>query len=646
MPVALCVVADEPDPPASGPDDPPELDDTYGSGPDSPGETSDGATERRPRWRLVTAVALAIVAVWLLVAGLLLVSGASSAARGIDAMGRVRRISTGNLTAFVDSLGDSGSVKAKRVDRNLAEATDSFQSAHSAMTTPIVAPLRVLPVVGRQIRAVAAMSDAAATTTSSARDSFSEMSDIASSEPSTPKERLEAGRATKAVLEEFSAQVEDLDLGPEDGLIGPLTKARRRFTDENRRLLDTLTRAHSAVTGVDAFLSGPTRYLVLAANNAEMGAGSGMYLQAGELTIDEGQFSLSPMEPTAEMVLDSPGSTLDRDVAALWDWMEPNVDWRNLNVTPRFDESARMASEMWTASGHTPVDGVIAIDVVGLKRLLELTGPVEVSDADGTKSTVSADDVVKDLLLQQYISFETQRDERRDRLSTVGQAVFSALNQREYSPGQLMHVLQSSGNGRHLMMWSSDPLQQSGWESLGAAGSLSHDDMMLSVMNRGGNKLDQFLRVKSKMTWSAADDRKHVTVKVQITNKTPETGLPRYVAGPYPGLDVQAGQYVGLLQLTVPKAATSPTTQGAELYLSGDDGPNRALVTKVDVSRGQDQTITFEFDLPSDQRAVRVLSSARVPRTEWTAGPAGSAVTESWIDSIPHTVRLTSGAGG
>ena len=78
-----------------------------------------------------------------------------------------------------------------------------------------------------------------------------------------------------------------------------------------------------------------------------------MFLQAGELTANGGQLELSDMQPTARMVLDTPGTTLDPDVAALWDWMDPaRESGAALNATPRFDQSARMAADMWAVPGN------------------------------------------------------------------------------------------------------------------------------------------------------------------------------------------------------------------------------------------------------------------------------------------------------
>lgn len=428
-------------------------------------------------------------------------------------------------------------------------------------------------------------------------------------------------------------------MGPRKGLIQPLVDAHNRVATENRRLTGTIDQALTAVTGVNRFMTGPSRYLVLAANNAEMRAGSGMFLQVGELTVDNGRFTLSDMEPTAKMVLQTPGTKLDPQISALWDWMYPDREWRAINATPRFDESSRMASDMWVASGHQPVDGVIAVDVVGLQKLLELVGPVDVTGPDGKVTSVTADNVLQQLLLKQYldnkIDNKADNTERRDRLSDVAKAVFEAMNQRPFSPGRLLRTFQTAGRGRHLMIWSKNPVEQAAWEALDTAGKVSEDSLLLSVMNRGGNKLDQFLKVAGKLSWTDAGEVRHLSVRVDLDNATP-AGLSRYVAGPSPALpELVAGEYKGVIALTVPRSAFRPTTEGAELFLGGEDGPTRVLTTKVDLRAGASTSVTFNFDVPKSQRRVVVEPSARVPRVRWTAGG------ETWVDHVPHVVDLT-----
>lgn len=576
-----------------------------------------------------------MVVAWFAIVAFQLTKASRDAGHGVDAMEDAREAATGDLASFVDSIGRPDSSRARQLDRHLTEATESFRSAHDAVGSILISPLRSVPVLGRQIRSVSALSSAAATTSSATHRTFRRLSDIASSTPSTPDGRVAAGRETQATLTAFSSAIRGLDLGPNRGLITPLTDAYNRFAAEVDHLNDTLGRALTAVTGVNRFLSGPTRYLVLAANNAEMRAGSGMFLQAGELTVDGGRFSLSPLRSTADMVLPAPGTTTAPDVARLWSWMTPDREWRSINVTPRFDENARMASDMWAASGHPPVDGVIAIDIVGLQKLLRLVGPVHVDDPALGDRTVTADDVLGELLLEQYRDAGLDNATRHDGLSDVAHAVFDSMNDRPFTAGRLLRTLQRAGQGRHLLMWSRDDVQQAGWEALGTSGTVAGDSLLVSLLNRGGNKLDQFLGVTSDMSWTTERDVRHVKVTVHVTNRTPP-GLPKYVVGPYPGLGTVAGQYIGILALTVPSAAFAPTTQGADLLLSGDDGPTRVLATRVDLDAGESTSVTFSFDLPLAQREVVVQPSARVPGVEW------STPDDSWTDDAPHVVDLGS----
>ncbi len=578
------------------------------------------------------AVLSVLLVLWLAVVAFRLVTGAADARRGVDALEQVSQRSTGSLSSFVESVGSPDDPDVVAVRTDLATATDAFRSAEDAASSAIVAPLKVVPILGRQIRSMEALSGAAATTTGAAQTAFDDLGEVAEQDSSTPEARLAAGARTQEVLAELADGVADLDLGPKEGLVAPLAEAYDRFDAELVTLRGTVDRALVGVTGVNQFLVGPSRYLVLAANNAEMRAGSGMFLQAGELGVLGGRFSMTELQPTAQMVLDAPGTTVDPDVAALWSWLEPDREWRNVNATPRFDQSARMAADMWAASGHAPVDGVIAMDVVGLQRMLQLVGPVDVTDADGTVTTIDADNVLTQLLLQQYLG-SGSTDERRDRLSVVGQTVFQALNERGYEPGQLLQAMQSAGRGRHLLIWSSDPVEQAGWEALDTSGALEGNGLLLSILNRGGNKLDQFLDVTADLTWSAGDGSRRVSVTITATNTAPEN-LPRYVGGPYPGLDTVSGEYVGILALTVPKAATAPQAEGAELFLSGEDGPTRLLGTRVDVPRGASTTVTLSFELPAAEDQVVVLPSARVPPVVWTAGG------DTWKDRMPRTVDL------
>ena len=58
-----------------------------------------------------------------------------------------------------------------------------------------------------------------------------------------------------------------------------------------------------ASKGIAQMAEGPSKYLVLAANNSEMRAGSGMLLSAGVMNMANGQFDLGPMTDTGRLIV-------------------------------------------------------------------------------------------------------------------------------------------------------------------------------------------------------------------------------------------------------------------------------------------------------------------------------------------------------
>ncbi len=599
------------------------------------GRTRGDGRSRRRRWPWVLGIAAVVIVAWGVLAALQLWSAYEHAQDGLATMSGVRTSGTQDLATLIKSLDRSGpdAAAAEDLPDRLASAADSFSAANDAVSSFVFAPLRVLPVVGRQVDSLDALTSAAATTASRAHTAFSDLSGIADDPGTTPEERLAAVGRTQRVLAQLQRGLQGLDLGPTEGLAGPLADARNKFADEYASTTDTLDKAVAATTGVDKFLTGPSQYLVLVANNAEMRAGSGMFLQMGVLTVENGHFQLGELISVEGQRLDHPGAALDPDIERLWGWLVPNEEWRNVNLSPRFDESARMATEMWASSGRGTVDGVIAIDVVGLQRLLELTGPVQVAGADGTPHELDADNVRQRLLLDQYLNFDGQNAARREELGRTGTAVFNAFNQRPVKAEALLRALQQGGRGRNILIWSKDPVEQAAWQALGVSGALPPDALLLSLINRSGTKLDQFVTVDASITSTTTGDLRHVSVKVSMTN-SPRPKLPTYVQGPYPRTGYKAGEYVGILSLNVPKGAGNATVEGGAMMLNGDDGPTRMMAAGVDLQAGQHGELTFHFDLPTSWDSMQVLASARIPRVTWSAGG------EQWKDDSPRTVDL------
>ena len=184
-------------------------------------------------------------------------------------------------------------------------------------------------------------------------------------------------------------------------------------------------------------------------------------------------------------------------------------------------------------------------------------------------------------------------------------------------------------------MWSNQPTQQEGWEALGLSGKIADHDLMVSILNRGGNKLDQFLTTSSTLSAKRDTALRRVTVDVRLTNAAP-AGLPRYVAGPYPETGLAAGDYLGLLAVTAPLGSGNPQVTGAELVGTTQDGLSTVFGSKVLIHPRETLTVAVAFDLPLGWDTIEVLPSARIPPMAWTAG------SEKWNGNRIHSVDLAS----
>jgi hypothetical protein len=505
-------------------------------------------------------------------------------------------------------------------DAQLAAANDRFAAAVHRLGNPIVAPARLLPWAGRQLRSTTAMAVSARDATGLTRTAVDRIADAVGAGVPAGAERPAALHEVAAAAGDLRDGLAELDLGPDRALIGKLAEARAEFTREIDDLTSRLDSLATVTTGLADSLDGPHRYLVLAANNAQMQNGQGMFLEYALLETDHGEVRLSEFDKVSELPLPATPVELDSDIAAAWPWMDPNDDWRHLGTTARFPSTAATAQRMWAAIGRPPVDGVLSVDVVALRALLTLTGPVTV---DGR--TIDAGSAEAYLLHDQYTEFfgtgpttAPAGAARDDRERAVARAALDAV-----SGGVPLDLSALSSVGatlaqRHLMAWSSVPEQQAAFEAAGIDGSVPDDGLLVSVVNRSGNKLDWFLDVATTVDVESTADADTVTLTVTLHNAVDPALEPRYVAGPYAD-GLAAGQYLGVVTATLPGTASDVTVDGGPVVVAGRDGPSLLYGARVLVDPGGDATVVFRFAVgPGEMAGVALEPSGRAREVAWS----------------------------
>jgi hypothetical protein len=156
--------------------------------------------------------------------------------------------------------------------------------------------------------------------------------------------------------------------------------------------------------------------------------------------------------------------------------------------------------------------------------------------------------------------------------------------------------------------------------------------VLVSVMNTGGNKLDQFVSVDSAIEVDSGGSGAAVTMRLDITNDAP-VGEPPYVLGPFPGTGLGEGVYRGIVAVEVPGAATDVRIEGGEGQVAaGPDGPARVIATTAQLARGERRRVTIRFRLPATVDELLIEPSARQPPIRWHWGD------RTWVDD--HAERL------
>ena len=165
-----------------------------------------------------------------------------------------------------------------------------------------------------------------------------------------------------------------------------------------------------------------------------------------------------------------------------------------------------------------------------------------------------------------------------------------------------------------MLLWSTRTEVETGWRAAGLAGEVPDDALLVSLVNRGANKLDPFQIVESTFRATRANDGTTDVTRCGsvIDNRTPE-GEIAYIAGPNPETGTAYGENRGILTVNAPGRASHLRLGGLPLVVSGGDGASVVVGAEVRVARGERRTVEATFTLPSGTDSLRLLPSARLP---------------------------------
>jgi hypothetical protein len=584
-----------------------------------PARGSNARPQRRPRhwgrW-IVAGFALGIV-IWLGFVALALVRALQDSHNAQSAADVARA-----------QLTQAGAgVLSTQSTTTLQEANKRVAALDSDLSSPALTPLTVLPWVGTQIRSARAVSSSADKLSAAGVVALNQANATLAQEHGPGPGRIIILRRLASIADSARASLTGVDMGPSSGLVGTLLHRRAQLVNDISKAQVGLIKSAAASRAAADMLANPGQYLLVAANNAEMRDGQGIVLQAGLLTTNNGTTHLDSMQSVYTYgPVQPPGATVPADVEALWSKTTPSIFWQSLGVTPQFNVTGPIASQLWHGAQGGHVDGVILVDIEGLHQLMTATGPVS---AEGT--TVTPDDVVPLLMNGQYqgLSGVNDNTNRRELLGSISRSAFQAVQGGGIDLKKLATGLARAANGRHMIVWTAAPNVQSEWVTAGAAGQMESNDVMAGLVNFAGNKLDWFLKETNTVQVQPLAGFTDVTVTMHLSNQTPN-GEPGYVAGN--GSLVPPNVYSALATVNLPAAATNATMNGnPKPEIAGREGATYLLAQTINIAQGKSQDVTVRFRLPGEHGQLRVVPAARVPDVSWD----GQA---TFTETAVHTV--------
>lgn len=490
--------------------------------------------DRRKLWIVLGATAGALVLA-LLGFGL----GAASARPAIEDGNRAAR----------EGLDLLGSGDLDGASAAFSRAADRFDAADGHLGRPWAQPARLVPVAAQHRRAATELVEAAS---AGSREIARQLAAIDYDALRVVNGRidLDAIRGLQAPVVALQGTLDDLiaTVGEvrDPWLVDELDDRIAELYDDLVAQQDDVANARVAVERAPAMLGAddPRVYFLAFTTPSESRGLGGFMGNWAEITVDEGRLEVTEFGRTRDLAGGDPVKTLEPPDAAflelygaaLWGDVStlragPAV-WSNITVSPHFPSVGGLIAQLYPQSVGRDLDGVVAMDVFAVAKLMEITGSVELPNG----VVLDADNATDYLLREQYITDDNA--ERIDNLEYVAQAATERLLTSELpAPPVLGEMFGPLARENRLVAWMTRPDEQDVLARVRMTGELpplaGGDGLVVALNNASGNKIDVFLEGSATydVKVNRLRDRVDGTATITLRNEAPSSGLPDYLIG-------------------------------------------------------------------------------------------------------------------
>lgn len=378
------------------------------------------------------------------------------------------------------------------------------------------------------------------------------------------------------------------------------------------------------------------QYLILFENNHEIRPTGGFIGSLGLLNVNRGVVE----DIDVQTVYDGDGQ-LKEFIAPPDPLLNITDRWylRDANWFVDFPTSAEKIVNFFEKEGGPTVDGVIALTPEVIKKLLTITGPIEMPEYD---VVVDADSFVP--LTQDLVTYSYDREVNRPKQFLAD--VTPVLLNRLFADGTdilpVLSVLSDMAREKQLLVYFTDTDEQARIARQGWSGTLPEDaPNFLNVVNAniGGHKSDQFMSQEIDYRLNVADDG---GTEALVTIRRTHNGPTEKLDLPYPPDDNPAFKDNIIYQrVLVPKGAQLIEAIG---FTAAADVPKHFTPNEV-------VAVTPDADVAEWQRQQQHDDSGTIIGEEsgyryfanWVVTKPGATTVALYRYRLPDMVNLPQG---
>ena len=250
-------------------------------------------------------------------------------------------------------------------------------------------------------------------------------------------------------------------------------------------------------------------YLLVAMNSAEMRGSGGLPAAIGVITIKDGILHIGDFKPCLDYIpyLNKKVNSFSKTELKLFhkNWYGKKVTGATIN--PHFPRAAQVLANGFKKKTKKSCNGIIAMTPAIVGRLINITGPITLSNGKKLDAKYSVKYLQRDIYFQYFTKKTRTNRKLRKKADDKTSALFAEAAKKALSGVmkdlnlktviKVLDLIKVSSEDRVFMMWMANSKEEEIVKQLGCSGSLNFDkqkpELGIFVNIKDGNRLGNYV---------------------------------------------------------------------------------------------------------------------------------------------------------